>query len=66
MSRANGFLGRAAAPLYVGTRRERMVVPSDSLLALRQADVRQLATLRISPPTAALLLSRFVGLIPGD
>lgn len=58
---------RVTPPLYSFTWRERMLVPSADLFALPvDADLQQLAMLRINPPTAALLLSEFVDLKPGD
>jgi NADPH:quinone reductase-like Zn-dependent oxidoreductase len=47
--------------------RERLVMPAAGLFALPAgADPRQLSMLSINPPTAALLLSEFVDLKPGD
>ena len=44
-----------------------MVISADGLFALpRDADPRQLSMLAINPPTAALLLSEYVSLKPGD
>ncbi len=44
-----------------------MVIPADGLFALPpHADPRQLAMLTINPPTAALLLSEYVNLKPGE
>ena len=44
-----------------------MVVPANGLFALPpDADPRQLAMLAINPPTAALLLSEYVNLKPGE
>ena len=58
---------RVTPPLYSFTWRERMVIPSTGLFALPvEADLQQLAMLRINPPTAALLLSEFADLQPGD
>ncbi|MFJ3485919.1 zinc-dependent alcohol dehydrogenase family protein [Pseudomonas sp. NPDC090202] len=58
---------RVTPPLYSFTWRERMVIPAAGLFALpADADLQQLAMLRINPPTAALLLSEFVNLHPGD
>ena len=55
------------APLSSFTWRERMIVPADRLFALpAEADPKQMAMLAINPPTAALLLSEFVNLKPGD
>jgi NADPH:quinone reductase-like Zn-dependent oxidoreductase len=58
---------RVLAPLSSFTWRERMVVSADGLFALpSDADPRQLAMLTINPPTAALLLSEYVDLKPGE
>ena len=58
---------RVLAPLSSFTWRERMVVSADGLFALPpDADPRQLAMLTINPPTAALLLSEYVNLKPGE
>ena len=58
---------RVLAPLSSFTWRERMVLSADGLFALpSDADPRQLAMLAINPPTAALLLSEYVNLKPGD
>jgi Alcohol dehydrogenase GroES-like domain len=47
--------------------RERLVLPSTNLFPLPQgADPQQLSMLGINPPTAALLLSEYVKLSPGD
>lgn len=47
--------------------RERLLVPAQSLFPLpATADLRQLSMLRVNPPTAALLLSEYVSLNPGD
>ena len=44
-----------------------MIVSANDLFALHpDADPRQLAMLAINPPTAALLLSEYVDLKPGD
>lgn len=54
-------------PLYSLTWRERLVVPASGVVALpREADRQQLAMLRINAVTAALLLSEYVDLKPGD
>lgn len=46
---------------------ERLVVPAEPLFALpRDADPKQLAMVRVNPPTAALLLSEMVELKAGD
>jgi len=54
-------------PLGYATWQERLTVPSAGLFALSQsADLQQLSMLRVNPPTAALCLSEFVTLEPGD
>jgi NADPH:quinone reductase-like Zn-dependent oxidoreductase len=61
------FGDRVLAPLSSFTWRERMVVSADGLFTLPPgADPRQLAMLTINPPTAALLLSEYVNLKPGE
>jgi NADPH:quinone reductase-like Zn-dependent oxidoreductase len=58
---------RVLAPKGSFTWRERMVISADGLFALPpDADPRQLAMLAINPPTAALLLSEYVDLKPGE
>ena len=58
---------RVLAPLSGLTWRERMVISADGLFALPpNADPQQLAMLAINPPTAALLLSEYVSLKPGE
>src|ERR1700736_5247703 len=58
---------RVLAPLSSFTWRERMVISADGLFALPpDADPQQLAMLAINPPTAALLLSEYVTLKPGE
>ncbi|MDM9628541.1 zinc-dependent alcohol dehydrogenase family protein [Rhizobium sp. S152] len=58
---------RVMLPVYAMTWRERMLVPADDLIKQPpEADVQQLAMLRINPPAAALMLSEFVDLQPGD
>src|ERR1700720_2240090 len=58
---------RVLAPLSSFTWRERMVISADGLFTLPpDADPRQLAMLAINPPTAALLLSEYVDLKPGE
>jgi NADPH:quinone reductase-like Zn-dependent oxidoreductase len=70
-------LGRAVTGLKVGDRviiplthsawRERIILPAAGLFALPgSADPRQLSMLSINPPTAALLLSEYVDLKPGE
>ena len=58
---------RVLAPLSSFTWREQMVVSADGLFALPPgADPQQLSMLAINPPTAALLLSEYVDLKPGE
>src|ERR1700756_470802 len=58
---------RVLAPLSSFTWRERMVVSAGGLSTLPpDADPQQLAMLAINPPTAALLLSEYVDLRPGE
>jgi NADPH:quinone reductase-like Zn-dependent oxidoreductase len=58
---------RVLAPLSSFIWRERMVVSAEGLFALPlAADTQQLAMLAINPPTAALLLSEYVNLKPGE
>jgi NADPH:quinone reductase-like Zn-dependent oxidoreductase len=58
---------RVLVPPGSFTWRERIVLPAGGLSALpADADPRQLAMLGINPPTAALLLSEFVDLQPGE
>src|ERR1700737_2673820 len=58
---------RVLAPPGSFTWRERIVVSAGGLSALpADADPRQLAMLGINPPTAALLLSEYVDLKPGE
>ena len=58
---------RVLAPLSSFTWRERMVISANGLFALpADADPQQLAMLAINPPTAALLLSEYVNLKPGE
>ena len=58
---------RVVAPLSSFTWRERMVLPASGLFALPPgADPQQLSMLAINPPTAALLLSEYVALKPGE
>jgi len=70
-------VGRAVTDLKPGDRvivppthaawRERVVLPAAGLFALPgDADPRQLSMLSINPPTAALLLSEFVDVQPGE
>src|SRR5260370_9139697 len=58
---------RVLLPLYSDTWRERVLVSARGLVALPpEADVQQLAMLRINPTAAALMLSEYVDLKPGD
>ena len=58
---------RVLPPLSSFTWREQMIVPANGLFPLpTDADPQQLAMLAINPPTAALLLSEYVDLKPGD
>jgi NADPH:quinone reductase-like Zn-dependent oxidoreductase len=58
---------RVLVPFGVDTWRERILLPAAGLLALPAgADPQQLSMLSINPPTAALLLSEYVDLTPGD
>src|SRR3984957_14584285 len=58
---------RVLAPLSSFTWRERILVPASGLFALPPgADPQQLSMLAINPPTAALLLSEYVNLKPGE
>jgi NADPH:quinone reductase-like Zn-dependent oxidoreductase len=62
-----GVGDRVLTPLYGLAWAERIVVSADGLFALpADVDPQQLAMLTINPPTAALLLSEFVDLAPGD
>src|SRR5712671_13387 len=58
---------RVLAPLSSFTWRERMVISAVDLSTLpSDADPQQLAMLAINPPTAALLLSEYIDLKPGE
>jgi NADPH:quinone reductase-like Zn-dependent oxidoreductase len=58
---------RVLLPLYSNSWRERIVVSAHKLVPLpAAADTQQLAMLRINPPAAALMLSEYVDLKPGD
>ncbi|MFD1561703.1 hypothetical protein ACFSHT_39655 [Paraburkholderia silviterrae] len=49
---------RVVPPLYSLTWREKMIIPAEGLFALPpDADIQQLAMLRINPVSAALLLN---------
>ena len=49
-----------------GNWRERVIAPADRLFALPEADVIQLSLLSANPPTAWLMLRKFVDLAAGD
>jgi NADPH:quinone reductase-like Zn-dependent oxidoreductase len=54
-------------PLHVFAWAEQVIAPARNLIKLsEQADIHQLAMLRINPPTAALLLSEYMSLKAGD
>jgi NADPH:quinone reductase-like Zn-dependent oxidoreductase len=54
-------------PLHVFAWAEQVITPARNLIKLsEQADIHQLAMLRINPPTAALLLSEYMSLKAGD
>ncbi len=53
-------------PVGGGTWVSHLNAPANKLIALPEADPLQLAMLTVNPPTASLLLSRFVDLKPGD
>lgn len=54
-------------PAGAGTWATHVIVPAASLIPLpNEADPKQLAMLRVNPPTASLLLSDFANLQPGD
>jgi NADPH:quinone reductase-like Zn-dependent oxidoreductase len=53
-------------PVGSGTWSTHVVVEAAQLVPLPEADPQQLAMLAINPPTAALLLSEFVTLEPGE
>src|SRR6202008_1430155 len=58
---------RVLPPLSSFTWRERMVISADGLFTLPpDAAPRRLAILSVNPPTAALLLSEYVSLNPGE
>jgi NADPH:quinone reductase-like Zn-dependent oxidoreductase len=58
---------RVLIPLHVFAWAERVVAPSQDLIKLSQeTDIQQISMLRINPPTAALLLSEYVALKPGE
>ncbi|KQO56560.1 hypothetical protein ASF41_19925 [Methylobacterium sp. Leaf111] len=57
---------RVLLPTFTWLWRERMTIPAAGLFALPDADLHQLSMLGINPPTAALLLSEYTALEPGD
>jgi NADPH:quinone reductase-like Zn-dependent oxidoreductase len=58
---------RVLIPLHVFAWAERVVAESHDLIKVSlDTDVQQIAMLRINPPTAALLLSEYIALNPGD
>lgn len=58
---------RVLIPLTASSWRERLVVPAEDLFPLPSgADPQQLSMLHINPPTAALLLSEYGDLTPGE
>ena len=54
------------APTLGLTWRERLIAPAQGLFPLPDGDRQQLAQLGSNPPTAALILSEYVDLRPGD
>jgi len=57
---------RVLAPLLSQTWREQMIVPASSLFPLPDGDPQQLSMLSGNPPTAALILTEYTQLKPGD
>lgn len=57
---------RVLLPIFTWLWRERMTISAEGLFALPDADLHQLSMLGINPPTAALLLSEYATLEPGD
>jgi NADPH:quinone reductase-like Zn-dependent oxidoreductase len=57
---------RVIAPPLSQTWREKMIVPASSLFPLPEGDPYQLSMLGSNPPTAALILSEYIQLKPGD
>jgi NADPH:quinone reductase-like Zn-dependent oxidoreductase len=57
---------RVLAPILSQTWREKMIVPASNLFPLPDGDPKQLAMLSGNPPTAALILSEYTRLKPGD
>src|SRR5260370_3795090 len=60
------FMFRALAPNLSLTWRERLLAPAKALFPLPSRDRLQLAQLASTPPTAALILSEYTDLKPGD
>ena len=54
------------APIFGLTWRERLIAPAQGLFPLPDGDRLQFAQLGSNPPTAALILSEYVDLKPGD
>jgi NADPH:quinone reductase-like Zn-dependent oxidoreductase len=57
---------RVLAPPFSRTWREKMIVSASSLFPLPDGDPPQLSMLSSNPPTAALILSEYTELKPGD
>ena len=57
---------RVLAPLLSQTWREKMIVPASSLFPLPDGDPHQFSMLSGNPPTAALILTEYTQLKPGD
>ncbi len=57
---------RVLLPTFTWLWRERMTISAAGLFALPDADLHQLSMVGINPPTAALLLSEYTTLEPGD
>src|SRR6202162_1135598 len=57
---------RVLAPPLSQTWREKMIVPASSLFPVPDGDPHQFSMLSSNPPTAALILSEYTQLKPGD
>jgi NADPH:quinone reductase-like Zn-dependent oxidoreductase len=57
---------RALAPVLSQTWREKMIVPASTLFPLPDGDPHQFSMLSGNPPTAALILTEYTQLKPGD
>jgi NADPH:quinone reductase-like Zn-dependent oxidoreductase len=57
---------RVLAPILSQTWREQMIVPASTLFRLPDGDPQQLSMLSGNPPTAALILTEYTQLKPGD